>query len=153
MPWLIVFVSSWILFFVFVDRKRLFFTLYGGLIFAILGAMVDWGGQRIGLYVFETPLVPFMGNSLFYILGPVFTMGVLFFQFLQRDRLMQVANILAFSLTYLSVEYLIVLSGAASYKHWHYLASFAVDLLAFSAMSYVGEIIIDRLEQKGNMSR
>ena len=147
MPWLIVFVFSWVLLLVFVDRKRLPFTLYGGVIFAVVSSIVDWGGQQIGLYVFKTPIIPFMGNSLFYILGPVFTMGLLFFQFLQRDRLLQVANILAFSLTYLAVEYLIVLSGAADYKHWHYLASFVVDVIVFSAMSYLGEIIME-LKQK-----
>ena len=153
MPWLIVFLFSWLLFFVFVDRKRLFFTLYGGLIFCIIGVIADWGGQQMGLYVFTNPLIPFVGNSLFYILGPIFTMGVLFFQFLQRDRLMQVSNILVFSLTYLSVEYLLVLSGVARYNNWHYLASFGVDLLVFFAMSYVGEIIRGIVEQKGNMSK
>lgn len=150
MPWLISFIVSWLIFFIFVDWKRLRFTLYGGLITLVLGTLVDWAGHEIGLYNFEDHLVRFAGNSFFYAFGPVFTMGVLFFQFLQRDRVAQMANIMAFSLTYLSMEYLIIQTGSAYYLHWHYLASFVVDILVFSALSYFGEFIRDKLEPPGS---
>lgn len=149
MAWLISFILSWIVFLIFVDRKKLNFTLYGGLITLALGTLVDWAGNELGLYSFHNHLIRFAGNSFFYSFGPIFTMGVLFFQFLQRDKVAQMANIIAFSLTYLSIEYLIVQSGTAQYLHWHYLASFIVDILVFSALSFFGEIIRDKLEPSG----
>lgn len=153
MPWLISFIFSWIIFIIFIDLKRLKFTLYGGAITVTLASLVDWSGQELGLYQFNDNLFHFAGNSFFYIFGPVFTMGVLFFQFMQRNRVAQSANILAFSLTYLSMEYLIIQTGAANYLNWHYPASLLLDILVFSALSFFGEIIRDKLEPPGSRLR
>jgi len=147
--WLIAFVFSWVIFAIFVDMKRLRFTIYGGIITVIMGTVVDWGGRELGLYRFNDNIINWAHNSLFYIFGPVLTMGVLFFQFLNRDKRIQAVNILIFSLTYLAMEYLTVKTGTAAYQHWHYLASFFIDLLVFSTLSYYGEIIMDILEGKG----
>ncbi|MFZ5595591.1 MAG: hypothetical protein ACOY31_01100 [Bacillota bacterium] len=139
---MIVFVYSWVLFFIFVDRSRLKDTVYGGIIAFALGTAVDWGGQKLGLYIFQGNIISWMGNSLFYAAGPLFTMGVLFFQFLSLDRRLQAANIVAFTLAYLSVELLLIHEGSARYVHWHYLASLCTDLVVFSAFSYIGEVIV-----------
>jgi uncharacterized membrane protein YoaT (DUF817 family) len=122
--------------------------LCGGFMFAALASIVDWGIQQMGLYEFRYLIIPFLGSSLFYIWGPVFTMGALFFQFLQPNRLLQVVNILVFSVAYLSMESLIVKSGAASYHNWHLLASFGIDLLTFFSFSYIGGLVINAIEQK-----
>lgn len=144
LAWLIVFIFSWVLFFIFVDLKRLSRTVWGGVIATSLGILVDWAGQRLGLYEFKEIIVSFAGSSIMHTFGPVFTMGILFFQHLSPDRRLQAANIIAFSLAYLAVEALICLSGAAYYIHWHYLASLGVDLLVFTSLSYAGEIIVLR---------
>ncbi len=142
MPWVIIFIYSWIIFFLLVDWKRLKTTVYGGLITTVLGLAVDLAGHKLDLYQFHDNIVGWMGNSLFYAAGLLFTMGVLFFQYLSTDRRLQMANVAVFSLAYLAVEVLIVKAGGASYVHWHYLASFTVDLLVFTALSYIGEIIV-----------
>jgi hypothetical protein len=140
--WIAVFVYSWILFFLFVDEKRLNKTIYGGIIALALGSMVDWAGNRLDLYHFNADSLGWLANSVLYSAGPLFTMGTLFFQYLSRDRRTQAVNIMAFTAAYFAVELLIVGVGAASYRHWHYLASLTVDILVFTTFSYVGEIIV-----------
>lgn len=142
MSWIVVLIYCWILFFLFIDRTRFKHTVYGGLITAALGTMVDWAGQRLELYRFDGVPVGPAGASLLYAVGPLFTMGVLFFQYLTLNRRMQAANVAAFSLAYLAVETLIVWSGGARYIHWHFLASLGVDLIVFTALSYAGEVIV-----------
>ncbi|MFZ5648871.1 MAG: hypothetical protein ACOY30_14770 [Bacillota bacterium] len=140
--WVIVFVYSWIIFFIFADWSRLRSTVYGGIIASALGSVVDWAGHRLDLYQFNDSGMSIYVTSFFYVAGPLFTMGTLYFQCLSRNRLIQAANIIVFSLVYLSVETLIVLSGGATYIHWHYLASLMVDIIFFTAFSYLGEVMV-----------
>lgn len=149
MPWLITFILSWLLLLIFIDTRRLKYTLWGGLITFMMAALVDWAAQELGLYRFNDMIINLAGSPALYLLGPVFTMGVLFFQFLHRDRVVQAGNIMAFSMAYLAVEYLIVNTGVASYLHWHILASLGVDILAFTSLSYIGGAISERVEGKG----
>lgn len=142
MPWIIFFVYSWIIFFIFLDKARFKHTVYGGLIAVALGSLVDLAGHKLGLYHFDSEPIDCLIASVLYAAGPLFTMGVLFFQYISPDRRTQAANVVAFSLAYLAVETLIVNSGGARYVHWHFLASLVVDLLAFTALSYVGEMIM-----------
>lgn len=142
MPWIIVFIYSWIIFFLFVDVSRLNKTVYGGIIAFMLGSVVDWAGHQLQLYSFNDNVISWAGNSLFYTAGPLFTMGTIFFQYISLDRRLQALNISAFTAAYFAVELLLVSSGAASYQHWHYLASLALDILVFTSFSYVGEIIV-----------
>lgn len=107
-----------------------------------LGALVDWAGHRLNLYQFNDSGMSIYLISFFYVAGPLFTIGTLFFQYASRDRLLQAANIAVFSLTYLSLEVLLVMSGGATYISWHYLASLLVDLVVFTAFSYIAEVIV-----------
>lgn len=143
---------SWAIFLIFFDRSKLRTTAYGGLIAFLLGALVDWAGHRLDLYRFYGSGMNIYILSFFYVAGPLFTMGTLFFQFASRNRLLQAANIIVFSLTYLCLEVLLVLSGGARYIHWHYLASLLVDLIVFTAFSYIAEIIVygKTGEKRGN---
>lgn len=148
-PWIIVFIYSWIIFLIFVDRSRLKKTIYGGVIAVLLGSLVDWAGHRMDLYQFDH--LSWYLVSIFYAAGPLFTAGVLFFQYISRNRLLQAANIVAFTLSYLAVEILLVSSEGARYLHWHYLASLGIDLITFTAFSYIGECIV--LDKTGAKNR
>ncbi|MFZ5632730.1 MAG: hypothetical protein ACOY40_07755 [Bacillota bacterium] len=144
MTWVIVFIYSWIIFLIFVDKAKLKRAVYGGFIATALGLLVDWAGHRLRLYHFQDNIIDLGDSSVFYAAGPLFTMGTLFFQYISPDRRLQAANVVVFSLAYLAVETLIVNSGGAKYVHWHYLASLAVDLLVFTALGYVGEVVMFR---------
>lgn len=131
------------------DVSRLNKTVYGGILATVLGSAVDWAGHRLQLYQFHDNVIVWAGNSILYVAGPLFTMGTLFFQYIRLDRRLQAGNIAAFTAAYFAVELLLVSAGGASYLHWHYLASLAVDILVFTSFSYVGEIIVYERKKYG----
>ncbi|MDO7788602.1 CBO0543 family protein [Desulforamulus aquiferis] len=137
MPWLIAGVISWIIFYILVDFKQLRRTVYAGLFASLMATFVDWGGQRLGFYRFDEMLLPIANAPIFYIFGPVFVVGVLFAQHLPRNKSLQIVNIFIVSLLYLSLEYLLIQTNAARHLNWHLLASFSVNLAAFTILTYV----------------
>ncbi len=137
MPWVIVFCLSWILFFVFVDLKTIKYNVFGGILAVALASIVDWGGHWLDLYQFHNIIIAWGTCSIFYKLGPVFTMGVLFVQLVPSDKWMQLINIIVFSVIYIMMEISIILVGSASYEHWHWIASFMINLLVFSSFTWV----------------
>jgi len=136
MIWILVFLYSWIIFLIFVDKKTLKPNVYGGLLAVVTGTLVDLAAHYFNLYHFNHQL----SESSAYFLhaaGPMFTMGVLFMQYYCPDKKIQAANVLVFSLAYLAVETLIIMSGGANYIRWHFLVSLAVNISVFSGFSYV----------------
>lgn len=136
MPWVISFAASWVLFFILVDRNSLEINIFGGLLTLVLATIVDWGGQHLVLYEFNDLIIPWFGCSAFYKFGPIFTMGILFSQYFPEKIWMQTVNIFVFSFLFIFLEYLIILTHVAKYIHWNILASFFIDILAFSSLSW-----------------
>ena len=136
MPWIISFIVSWVLFLVLVDKASLKTNIFGGLLALTLASIVDWGGQRLELYVFKDVIIPWFTCSAFYKFGPVFTMGVLFSQSIPEKKVWQALNIFVFTILYLALEYLIILTGVAQYIHWHILASFIVNILTLTSLTW-----------------
>ncbi|NJD02054.1 MAG: hypothetical protein FIA99_05545 [Ruminiclostridium sp.] len=136
MPWIISFIVSWVLLLAVVDKASLKMNIFGGILALTLATIVDWGGQKLDLYVFKDVIIPWFSCSAFYIFGPIFTMGTLFSQSIPEKKGWQILNILAFSILYLAMEYLIILSGVAQYIHWHILASLIVDLTVLSSLTW-----------------
>jgi len=139
LPWVITAIASWIIFYFLVDIWQLKRTIFGGLFTVALGSLVDWGGQQLNLYKFYDIIINWAGCSMFYVFGPVFTVGILFTQYLPRNRTLQVINILVVSLLYVAMESLILQTKAAEYKHWHILASYAVNVGALTVLTWVAQ--------------
>lgn len=139
MPWVVTAIISWFLLYLLVDVQQLKRTIFGGIFTVALGTLVDWGGQQLQLYEFRDLIIPWAGCSAFYKLGPIFVIGVLFTQFLPRDRSLQVINIVVVSLLYLTMEFLILQTGVANYINWHLLASFTVDLAAITSLTWFAQ--------------
>lgn len=136
MPWVISFIASWVLFFLLVDKRTLKRNIYGGLLALALGSIVDYGGNKMGLYEFYDIIISWAGCSAFYKLGPIFTMGIVFCQCVPRGKWLQAANIFAASILYIMLELSIISSGVARYIHWTTIASFVINLLAFSSLTW-----------------
>lgn len=136
MPWVISFISSWILFFALVDYKALKRNMYGGLLTLLLGSIVDYGGQQLGLYSFYELIIPWAGCSIFYKFGPIFTMGILFSQHVPNNKWLQAINIIIVSILYALLELSIISAGVAEYIHWNIFASLSIDFLAFSSLTW-----------------
>ncbi len=136
MPWIISFISSWILFFLLTDNKNLKKNIWGGILALLLASIVDYGGQKLELYTFYDIIVPWATCSAFYKFGPVFTMGILFCQYVPNNKWLQAANILMCSIFYILLELSIISTGVAEYVHWHILASFMVNIVTFGCLSW-----------------
>lgn len=136
MPWIISFIVAWLLFLVLVDKASLKTNVFGGLLSLTLASIVDWGGQRLELYTFKDVIIPWFTCSAFYKFGPILTMGILFSQSIPKKKSWQIFNILAFSMLYLSLEHLIILTGVAEYIHWHIMASFIVNVLTLTSLTW-----------------
>lgn len=136
MPWVISFISAWILFFALVDYKTLKKNIYGGIFALLLGTVVDYGGQKLELYRFYQLIIPWAGCSAFYKLGPIFTMGIIFCQHVPRNKWLQLVNIFAVSGFYIMLELSIISTGVAKYIHWSPIASYLINLLAFSSLTW-----------------
>ena len=63
-----------------------------------LATLVDWGGQHLGLYKFLDLIIPWFGCSAFYKFGPVFTMGIIFTQYVPKGKWLQGLHIIAMSI-------------------------------------------------------
>jgi len=136
MPWIISFIASWVLFFLLTDNKHLKRNIWGGILALLLASIVDYGGQRLGLYEFKQIIIPWAGCSAFYKFGPVFTMGVLFCQYVPRYKWLQAVNIFVISILYILLELSIISTGVAEYIHWNTLASFFINILAFGTLTW-----------------
>lgn len=136
MPWVISFVVSWIIFFLLTDNKNLKKNVMGGVLALIFASIVDYGGQQLDLYIFKDIIIPWAGCSAFYKFGPIFTMGILFCQYVPRNKWLQTANILVCSILYILLELSIISTGVAEYIHWHTLASFLINILTFGFLTW-----------------
>lgn len=110
--------------------------MWGGFVAVIMAVIVDRGGQILQLYTFSDLLIPFFGCSLFYKIGPIFTMGVLFVQYVPENKWMQVLHILAFSSLFLLLEELLRMADVAKYVNWSSLASFVTNVFAFVFLTW-----------------
>ncbi len=150
MPWVITFIASWILFLILVDWRELKTNVWGGVLALMLATLVDWGGQKLELYTFNSLIIPWFGCSAFYKLGPVFTMGILFCQAVPKSKWLQIIHVLAFSVIFLAVERLIIGIGVAEYLHWHSLASLFINLLALTGLTWFK---LEFLQSKGEKNQ
>ncbi|OGO80020.1 MAG: hypothetical protein A2Y21_11525 [Clostridiales bacterium GWC2_40_7] len=136
MPWIISFIVSWILFLIVVDKASLKTNVFGGVLAVTLASIVDWGGQKLELYTFKEVIIPWFTCSAFYKFGPIFTMGILFAQSIPKKKIWQALNIFAFTIIYLALEYTVIQTGVAEYLHWHILASFIVNVLTLTSLTW-----------------
>ncbi|MGB9804186.1 MAG: hypothetical protein ACPLUI_10295 [Desulfofundulus sp.] len=139
MPWVISFAISWLVFFALADCRRCAPLLAGGLAAVILQLSCDTTGYYLNLYRILDPVLPLFNSSAFFTLGPVFTMGALFGQYLPSRRWLQGLHIIAFSGLFLLEEHMYVLAGVLKYVSWNHPASLLVDLLVFATLAWLVE--------------
>jgi len=136
MPWVISFIASWILFFLLTDNKSLKKNIWGGVLALVLASFVDYGGQKLELYTFYDIIIPWATCSAFYKFGPIFTMGILFCQYVPNNKWLQAAHILLCSIFYILLELTIISTGVAEYIHWNILASFVINIVTFGSLTW-----------------
>lgn len=140
MPWLTLFLLSWLLFALLADRRRLALVWWTGLAAVALQLLVDTSAIRSGYYRIEDAVVSLHGSSLFFTLGPVLTGGTLFGMYLPRGWAARTANVLVWTGVFCSVESLLLGSGALIYLNWSKVTSAIIDLMVFTVLTWVAAL-------------
>ena len=148
MVWVIVFIASWILFFLLARNNHSKLAYVAGIIAVFFQLLIDVNANYIGLYHIHDSPITFMGSSVFFTLGPVFVMGVLFVQYMPRNKWLQVAHIVIFVSLFMIFEVIVEWIGVLEYVHWNHLGSLSVDINVFMALSWFACIFVHRYQQE-----
>ncbi|HAN10316.1 MAG TPA: hypothetical protein DCP90_06865 [Clostridiales bacterium] len=145
MEWIIYFIASWILFVLLIDIKKIKINIWGGVLAVLLQLIFDTEAMNHKLYIINNPILELWGSSLFFILGPSFTIGVLIAQYQPENKVMRIANVLALTTLYTLMELLLVLRKAVVYLDWHWHDSIGVN---FGIMIIISWFVIVILRKK-----
>ncbi|MCX7749612.1 MAG: hypothetical protein N2645_22370 [Clostridia bacterium] len=153
MEWIVRFTAVWILFFLLIDWKELKVNIWCGLFSIVLQTAVDGIYIANHFYTVTEPIISVFGSSLFFILGPVFVIGVLISQYHPHKRWMQVLYVVLLSGVYDFEEYLLVIRKALVYTNWTYLSSVVFNLLLMMTLSWFSVIVLKRGQSKGEVNK
>lgn len=140
MEWIVTFVLGWLMLVILVDKSRLHHTMWGGVTAVVLQLIVDTGASNLGLYTVVSKY-HLGGGSPFFTFGVVFTMGILFFQYIPTNIWLKITHILVISTLFLALEYLLEYRSVLRYHHWHMGASWFTNILVFITITWVAENI------------
>ncbi len=149
MEWLILFIVSWILFFLLIDWKRLKRSVWGGVIAVALQFLVDTQAMTHGLYEIHKNAFYFFRSSGFFVFGPVLVVGILLVQYHPKSKRMNILNVLALAALYSAQELLLVLRQNVVYTNWHYIDSLQVNLGVMIILSWFTMVMLD--DKKGQL--
>ncbi|PAB59924.1 hypothetical protein [Anaeromicrobium sediminis] len=144
MSWIILFIVSWIMFFIAVDFKMLKYTIWSGLLTALIEVSIDilYTGHK--LYktvnnVFETK-----GISIFFIFSVPIVIGTLMSQYYPKKKLYRILNIFIISILFYAVEFILVLKGDLIYINWIWIESLIIDLLTMMSISWFNLVVLNK---------
>lgn len=141
MGWIISFALSWILFLLCVERDNLWPSVIGGICAVIIQFFTDKIFIGLKLYIIHEGILCVNGSgSIFFTLGPVFTMGTLMVQYLPQRRSMKFLNVFIWAIFFILFERTMLAFGYLEYQHWSQLYSFWIDVMALADISWIGEI-------------
>ncbi|OEF98212.1 hypothetical protein [Desulfuribacillus alkaliarsenatis] len=145
MPWLTVFIASWIIFFILIRKNQPIEAYLAGPLAIIFQLSIDVNARYLDLYYIHGDGYFFHGSPLYFTFGPVFTMAVLFVQYLPKDKWWQSLHILVFVSLFFVFEVIIEIIDALEYVHWNHLGSIFVDVTVFMALGWYGTKFVKKL--------
>lgn len=144
MEWITIFILNWLLFFVLVDWKNLNTNIWGGIFTVCTQLIVDGQFEALNLYIVHQGMINVLGSSLFFVLGPVFVIGVLFVQFHPVKKWAIVSHVLIVSMFFVFVELLLLKRNALEYINWDIFLSISVDIAALGLLSWVSIVLLKK---------
>jgi hypothetical protein len=144
MEWVILFIISWIVFLFLVDWRNLKTNIWGGILSIVLQMSIDRNAVVFNLYKIENGVVNVLGSSLFFVLGPVFVIGILLVQVHPLKRLLTIANVIIASALYSTQELLLISRKVLIYTNWNMLSSIIVNIGAMIIISWFAVVIIKK---------
>lgn len=107
----------------------------------VLQLAMDWAGGQLGLYKSSNVLIPLFGSSAIFTFGHIVSITVLFIQYYPRERWLQAANILVWSVLALIEEINLMESGVLHYLNWANHYSLVVNILAFTCIAWGARLV------------
>lgn len=140
--WFLSMIVGWIVFFLLIDWKKFNVNIWVGMTACILQLIHDTEQEFMNNYQSVNNGIQILKSSFFFTFGVVFTAGVIFFQFLPRNKVLKIIHVLVFSLGFLFFEYVTVRNGMLKYIHYNYMISFADDVLVFATMAWTKSFVL-----------
>jgi hypothetical protein len=144
MEWVILFVISWIVFLLLVEWKNLKVNIWGGILSIVLQMSIDRNAVVFNLYKIENGIVSVLGSSLFFVLGPVFVIGILLVQVHPLKRFLTIANVFAASALYSIQELLLISRNVLVYVNWNMISSIVVNIGAMIIISWFAIVVLKK---------
>ncbi|OEH86922.1 hypothetical protein BHU72_01280 [Desulfuribacillus stibiiarsenatis] len=148
MSWIIVFVASWILFFILRRPDPTYKTYIAGVLAILMQLSIDINAHYLDLYYIHSIYLSFHGSPLCFTFGPVFVMGVLFVQYLPFCKTWQILHIGVFVTLFFVFELFVLWLGDLEYVHWNYYASMYINVMVFLALAWYGTLFVQEKRQE-----
>jgi hypothetical protein len=146
MEWLILFIISWLLFFILVDFKKLRIHVWSGLLAAFIQLVFDAKALSTELYRIPGSTLKLWGSPIYFTFGLVFVVGVLFSQYHPQKNQLIIAHVFVITILYTLTEILLVQRGAVIYLSWNILNSLLINSGVILILSWFSIILF---HQKG----
>ncbi|MDQ2085567.1 CBO0543 family protein [Herbivorax sp. ANBcel31] len=144
MEWIIRFTAVWILFLVIIDWKELKINIWSGVFSIVLQIAMDTVFINNGFYKIENPVISIWGSSLFFIIGPVFVIGVLISQYQPSKRWAQILYVFLLAVVYDFEEYLLTIRKELIYTNWNFLSSVIINFILMMSISWFSIVVLKR---------
>ena len=144
MEWVILFIISWILFFLLVDLKTLKINIFCGLFAMIMQLMIDYEFTTHKFYVVNNNYICVFGSSLFFVLGPVFVIGILLAQYHPTKKWAIIFHCVFLSTVYTLQEYLLLQTNSLHYLNWDIWSSIRINTMAILSLSWFSIVVLKK---------
>lgn len=147
--WFISFAVGWFVFFLLVDWKKFYINVWGGILACLLQLIHDTESVVSNYYHFYDAGVWLFKTSAFFTFGVVFTMGVIFIQFIPRNTKLKIIHVIVYAVGFVAFEYLMVINGMFKHIHYSYWLSLADNLTVMSTLAWTKSFVIFVYNTKG----
>ena len=144
MEWIFLFIISWILFFLLVDYKTLKKNVFCGLFAIIIQLIIDSEYTSHKYYVINNNYIPIFGSSLFFVLGPVFVIGMLLAQYHPKKKLLIFVHCITIIVLFTLQEYLLLLTNSLHYINWDIWNSVEINSMSVFSLSWFSIIFLKK---------
>jgi hypothetical protein len=102
----------------------------------------DTDAAHANLYHFNDAGIWILKSSAFFTFGAVFTMGVIFIQFIPRNPMLKIIHTLVYAVGLLAFEYIMITNRVLKHVNYSYWLSLADNLVVMSTLAWTKSFVI-----------
>jgi hypothetical protein len=129
-------------FFLLVDWGKFHVNVWGGIVACILQLLHDIEQVNLNNYYFYDVGIWLFKSSFFFTFGIVFTLGVIFLQFMPQNMKLKIIHVIVFAVGLVIFEYLVVSNEMLIHIHYSYWVSFADNLMVTSTLLWTKDFVL-----------